>query len=106
MEISLIRRYGYAIVIRADNVNIEEDIEDREYANGPDGKIDWSKPPTRDIRTDAIRQIADLLDDLIYYREKEYDSSELIKRLFDKLPESVTGGLLAHLRKQWDEYEE
>lgn len=106
MEISLKKNYGCTLVITADNVRIEEDIEERTYPKTDDGKIDFSGRVTRDISSAAIDQITSVLMDMIYWREKNYDSSELIKVLFEKLPDHVVSDLLSYLKKQWDEYDE
>lgn len=38
MEISLKRNHGFYLVVKADNVNIEEDIEKRVYSKDENGK--------------------------------------------------------------------
>ncbi|HMT77896.1 MAG TPA: hypothetical protein PKA44_09305 [Saprospiraceae bacterium] len=89
MKIELKRNHGYYLIIEADNVKIQEDIETREYPKDENGKTIINLNPKRDICTNALDQIARLLDDMIEYREADYDSSELIKRLFSKLPSEV-----------------
>ena len=101
MEISLKTNYGYALVVKADNVNIEEDIENRTYHKTEDGKTDWNKSPVRDVDTAAIDQIANLLSDMIYYRSAEYTSVDLISSLVDKLPDSERQELVKKLHKDW-----
>lgn len=86
MEITLNTRYGYYIEITDTNVNISEDIESREYPKDADGKVIYSNPK-RDIKTNAIDRISGLLAEMIYYRDADYDSSDLIESLFAKLPE-------------------
>jgi hypothetical protein len=39
---------------------------------------------------------------MIYYREREYDSSSLISSLIDKLPEELRNELLKKLAKDYD----
>lgn len=101
MEISIKRSYGYYLIIKADNVNIEEDIEERIYPLKEDGKTDFSKPPARDVSEGYVSMMANALDDMIYYREKEYDSSSLIKNLFDKLPRDIAMNLAVKLNKEY-----
>lgn len=103
MEISLKNSYGHILIIKADNVNIEEDIEERIYHKNKDGKIDLSKGVERDIQTSAIEQFERVLDDLIHYRKKEYDSSNLIENLFEKLPNKVAVELVKKLRNNYEE---
>lgn len=89
MNITLIKNHGYELIFEAENVKIVEDIESRIYPKNNSGKTIVTLNPKRDIKTDVIDQFVRLLDDMIYYREEEYDSSELIKRLFEKLPSNV-----------------
>lgn len=103
MEISLKRNHGYYLVFKAENVNVEEDIEQRIYSKTEDGKTDFKTPPKRDIQDAALIQITSLLDDMMYYREREFDSEDLIRRLFDKLPEEVRQELVQDLYKEYSE---
>ena len=102
MEISIKRNYGYSLIFKAENVNVEEDIEERIYQKLEDGKTDFSKPPQRDINTDVIEQIVRVLDDLIDYREREFDSSSLIELLFEKLPNDSCIKLLSKLNRDYE----
>lgn len=102
MNIELKRNYGYELLIEADNVKISEDIEERIYPKREDGKIDFKAHPKRDIKTEAIEQIVNLLDDMIYYREANFDSSNLIEHLFDKLPNTQKALLLESLNKTYN----
>lgn len=100
MEISLKRNYGFELIFKADNVNVVEDIEERIYFKNNEGKNDFSIPPKRDIQDDAMEQISRLLDDMAEYRQRDFDSSGTIERLFEKLPETVKQELLSKLIKQ------
>ena len=102
MEISVKRNYGYYLVFKAENVNVEEDIEQRIYAKTEDGKTDFSKPPKRDINTDILDQFIRVVDDLIDYRVEKYDSSSLIERLFEKLPDDTIQKLLSKLNRDYE----
>jgi len=102
MEITLIRRNGFDLEIKADNVHISEDIEERIYSKTLEGKTDFTMPPKRDIKTDEINKIDRLLQDMIYYRKAEYDSSGLIKLLFEKLPAKVACVLSNELANQYE----
>lgn len=97
MEITFKKNYGYELTFIDDNVKVVEDIESREYKKSEDGKTDFNLPPKRDIKTDSIQLFVDILYDMAYYRVAEFDSSDLIEQLFDKLPESKAKELLAKL---------
>ncbi len=79
MQITLKINYGYELIFEAENVRITEDVEDRIYSKTEEGKTDYETPPKRDIKTDALDQFASVLDDMICYREADFDSSNLIK---------------------------
>ena len=100
MEISLKRNYGFELIFKAKNVNVCEDIEERIYSKTEDGKTDY-KNVKRDVKTDVIEQFVSVLDDMIYYREAEFDSSNLIERLFEKLPQEVCDKLLIKLNSNY-----
>lgn len=102
MEISVKKNYGYYLVFKAENVNVEEDIEQRIYSKTEDGKTDFSKPPMRDINTDILDQFILVVDDLIDYRVEKYDSSSLIERLFEKLPDDSIQKLLLKLNRDYE----
>lgn len=102
MKITLKRNYGFELIIEADNVRITEDIESREYSKDENGKSIYSTRPKRDINTDALEQFVNVLDDMIYYREAEFDSSRLIERLFEKLPSDVPVKLLEKIKRDYD----
>ena len=100
MEIKLdASHYGYHIIIEAENVKITEDIESRTYHKTEKGMTDWMRAPERDITDEALNQFTQLLEDIIYYRKKDYDSSSLIENLFSKLPQQVANELYVKLNK-------
>jgi len=100
MEIFLKRNHGFELIFKAENVSVTEDIEERIYGKTADGKTDFSNVG-RDIKTDALEQVA-ILDDMIYYRQAEFDSSALIGRLFAKLPKDVAVFLIGKLKSDYD----
>lgn len=102
MEITINTRSGFYLEIKAENVDISEDIEERIYSKLEDGKTDFKTPPKRDIKTDEIDKFDRLLQDMIYYRKAEYDSSDLIKLLFEKLPTDVACKLSNELAHQYE----
>jgi hypothetical protein len=102
MEIQLkCNNYGYDFIVKAENVNLVEDVEERIYDKKEDGKLDTSKPPFRDINNDILEQLTRVLDDAIYYRKRDFDSSQLIEGLFQKLPESIRQEVLTKLNKEY-----
>ena len=102
MEISIKNKFGAYLVIKADNVVIEEDIEKRVYQTDLNGKMILTGATT-DIDEYWISVFERILDDMIEYRKADYDSSELIKRLFEKLPEDKANDFLAYLQKHYGE---
>ena len=98
MEISLKKNHGYELIFKAENVNIIEDVEERIYSKTADGKTDFNTTPKKDIKTDVLEQFVTVLDDMLYYREAEFDSSDLIEKLFEKLPEEVANNLFVKLQ--------
>lgn len=102
MEISLKRNYGFELIFKAENVNVVEDIEDRIYGKTEDGKTDF-RNVTRDVKTDVIEQFVSVLDDMISYREAKFDSSDLIERLFEKLPNDKIDLLITKLKRDYEE---
>jgi hypothetical protein len=101
MEIAIERNYNTYLIFKAENVNVEEDIESRVYGKTEDGRTDY-RNATRDIKTDVIEQFVSILDDMIYYREADFDSSGLIERLFEKLPQDVCDKLIIKLKNNYE----
>jgi len=102
MDITISTRQGFELIIEAQNVRIVEDIEIREYFRDESGKTDYGIPPKRDISTDAISQFVSALDNLIHYRIADYDSSDLIENLFEKLPQEKAISLLVKMTTKLD----
>ena len=105
MEITLKVKgiYGYDLIFEAENVKISEDVEDRIYSKTEDGKIDFKTPPKRDFKTETLVQFSSLLEDMIHYREAEFDSRNLIERLFEKLPQEIADNLLTELKRMYED---
>jgi hypothetical protein len=101
MEISIKRNYGIELNFKAENVNVCEDIEERIYPKTEDGKTDF-KNVKCDVKTEVIEQFVSVLDDMIYYREADFDSSSLIERLFEKLPQEDCDKLLVKLKRDYE----
>ena len=103
MNITLKRNHGYELIFEADNIRVVEDIEERTYEKDENGKLIINLNPKRDIKTDAIEQFVTVLDDMIYYRKAEFDSSDLIENLFEKLPSDKVQSLLTKLHNAYAE---
>lgn len=103
MEISLRKNHGFELTFKAENVNVCEDIEERQYPKDSTGKTIINLNPKRDIKTDVLQQFLRLLEDMIYYREAEFDSSELIKQLFEKLPTTKAQEVAKYLHSNYSE---
>lgn len=101
MNITLKRNYGFELIIEAENMRVIEDVEERIYGKTDDGKTDY-RNVKRDVKTDTIEQFVNVLDDMIYYREAEFDSSGLIERLFEKLPQEAANKLLVKLKRDYE----
>ena len=102
MEITLKASYaGYDIIFKSENVIVTEDIEERIYPVSEDGKVDYKSRPLRDISDNALNQFVALLDDIIYYRKRDFNSSDLIEKLFEKLPEDSANKLFAKLKNDY-----
>ena len=101
MEISIKRNYGFELIFKAENVNVCEDIEERIYGKNENGTTDF-RNIKRDIKTNVIEQFVSVLDDMIYYREAEFDSSSLIEHLFEKLPQDVCDKLIVKLKRDYE----
>jgi len=100
------RNYGTNVIVEAENVKIEEDITETIYGKKEDGKPDFHKRLGRDITNEAMRQYVTLLDDIVYYREADYDTTNLIINLFEKLPNSKQQELLKELMRDYLEEDE
>lgn len=101
MNIKLETKSGFLLIFESGNARVTEDVESREYQRDENGKIIVTAAPKTDIKTDAIVQVASLLDDMIYHRKAEFDSGELIERLFEKLPENVAIDLAQKIKIQY-----
>lgn len=98
MEIKLKANYYGAYIIVDDlNVHIEDYISHMIYPPKEDGTRDLTVYPQKCIKTDAMNQIASLMSDMVSNRVRPYNSSDLIIKLFDKLPDEVKEELLKKL---------
>lgn len=104
MKISV--KGGYTsteVIVEAENVRIVEDISHSIYGKKEDGKTDYTKYLGTDIEDESLRQFTEVMEEITYYRNAPFDSSDLIKRLFEKLPADTRKNLLKELN---DEYQD
>ena len=101
MEIKVESRHGFDLIIETDNVKIVEDIEERKYLKDENGNTKYTCPE-RDIKEEYLDEISKVLDDMIWYRVKPYDSSNLIYNLIEKLPEEGRMELLKTLKENYE----
>ena len=69
--------YGYDLIIEADKVKICEDVESREYQKDENVKVVGN--PKRDVCTSAMYMVSKTMEDMVYYRVEEFDSTSLIE---------------------------
>lgn len=104
MDIQLKTSYGSCeIHLTAENVKICESISEYRYEKKPDGKPDYTKRLSEDITDSNMDVFTRLLDDIVYYRKQDYDSSGLIEGLFRRLPEQKVRELLEKLNKEYSD---
>lgn len=102
MTIDVRKSWGILITVKDDDdYSIMEDVEERLYPyKTPEGKVDTSKCE-RDIKESALDMFVDPLNYMISIRVKPYDSSDLIKALFEKLPKLQQDKLILELCKDY-----
>jgi hypothetical protein len=103
MQISLETRYCYLLVVSDDDgTQITENIQSTEYPRDENGKVITSVRPKLDIKTGALEEVSNVLYDMIRYREAEFDSSDLIQQLFEKLPKQMAHVLCKELEHDYN----
>lgn len=90
------------LIIEADNVKIIETVFEGVYAVKEDGKKDYNKRLGDDVTEEGLNLLAKPLEDLIYYRKTEYDSLELIKQLYARLPDEKAKELFEIISEDFD----
>lgn len=107
MNISVKKFYGSCYLkIIAENVNIEEDLSEGIFEKDENGKLNFSKRIMTDITNDSMSEIISAVEDVVYYREREYNSENLINLLFDKLPDDIREKVLKQLNKEYGNNDE
>lgn len=95
--------YGTDIHYKAENVHVTEDVYETIYGRDENGKICYNNRLGRDITKNILDKFCGVTEDLIYYREAEYDSSTLIQQLLNKLPEKEKLEIYKQLKGEFDE---
>jgi hypothetical protein len=107
MNISVKKFYGSCYLkIIAENVNIEEDLSEGIFEKDENGKLNFSKRIMTDITDGSMSEIISAVEDMVYYREREYNSENLINLLFDKLPNDIREKVLKQLNKEYGNNDE
>lgn len=97
--------YSYEIIVETENARIVGDIQERTFPHTTkEGKIDYSRP-LRSVSTESMRMVADLLEQMIDLREEEFNSSDLIFSLTEKLSEEDREKLFKKLKDYYEEEE-
>lgn len=100
MNIELKSSYDYhTVVVTAENVKIEHDVTYSEWEKR-DGKS--IKTLSGCIEDREMQSLCSFMEDIAYLRVRPYDSSELIKQLFAKLPDNKAKELLNTLNKDYE----
>jgi len=94
---------GKTIVYTADNVKIEESILERVYGKTEEGKTNFNQLLIEDVEDPILEQFTKLTDELLYYRQRDFDASELILTAFAKLPEEKIKKVLDELNNDYGE---
>lgn len=89
------------LIVKADNVDMQEDITEGLYEKLENGKNDFSKRIGKDISDESMDRIVSMTEDLVHYRQRDYDTSSLINYCFDKLPNDVRTELLKSLCEKY-----
>ena len=104
MEINVKIIYGSVyIVIKDDNVHIEEDISKTIWGLKEDGKTDFGKRLGKDIEDSAINMFTSVIEDIYDNRQSKFDCSNAIKLMFEKLPDAKVKELLTELCREYDD---
>lgn len=101
MDISFSNSYYVRLSYGGNDLTI--DVEEREWERDENGVM---KCIMRDVSDEAMREFGRVLEDMTYYRTREFDSSSLIETLFEKLPKDKAVELAARLKEQYYEDEE
>lgn len=98
MKIEIVKRYGINLIVTADNVAINEDIEKRIYKKKEDGTVDYLNS-TKDIDPEYVNMFVNIVSEMMYCLKAEYDDPDFVKQLFEKLPKESAAKLIKELEQ-------
>ena len=81
--------------------SIEEDVSESVYETTLEGKVNHSNKLMTDVSDYDLRTMVNAVKELMGYRKRTYDSSDLIKSLFEKLPDDVRSELIEELHVEY-----
>lgn len=97
--------YSYEIIVEAENARIVGDVQERTFPHTTkEGEVDYLRP-RRTISDTSMKMITDLLEQMIDLREEEFNSSDLIFSLIEKLSEEDREKLFKKLKDYYEEEE-
>ena len=103
MEINIKCSYGSIdVIIEAENVKIDERISESIYALKEDGRKDFNSRIGEDVTDAYMDKFIRLTNEIAYYRKKDYDSTDLIETLFDKMPQEKAELLFKSLNDKYE----
>ncbi|MCB9019229.1 MAG: hypothetical protein H6546_02765 [Chitinophagales bacterium] len=104
MEISFNNSYySKDVKLSHGDTDITIDVGEREWEMMEDGEM---KCIMRDVSDEAMEKFTQMMAEMVYSRKREFDSSDLIETLFEKLPTDKAVELAARLKEQYYEDEE
>lgn len=101
MEIEVKRGHFKTLNFKDVNIDCEVNISEGLYGLKEDGKKDFSKKLGLDITDEGLSILASPLEDLFYYRIRDFDSRALIAQAFEKLSEEHQKELLEELNNDY-----
>lgn len=88
MDIRIIKKYGLSIIISSSQIEEEiiETVTENLYEIDEFGKKNMRNKIGEDVSTEILENFNNALWELIEERTRDFDSADLIKALWDKLP--------------------
>ena len=94
--------YGVDIVFTADNVKVTESLSETLYGKNEDGTKNFKDRLGADVTDGSMETFTRLLSDIVYYRSREFDGTDLALQLIEKMPEEKRSALFIQLQKDYD----
>jgi hypothetical protein len=86
------------LIVKGVNVEMSEDISVCLCQPLPTGKKDWSQPTAQDITNGFMKMMTAFMIKVMNRRIREFDSTDLILKLIEKLPADKAGDMLTKLK--------